>query len=150
MGDRAEWRLFRTVRRGSDLDHSRRFLGDESEERCLINRADRLADNNEYGLAASVWTKDIDVALRLARGVQAGGVSVNAYGRRHHRALRRLEAVRDSAARRSPRPPSTSGHARRLSGSVFNDPRALQSPAKGFRAELGDSWGGQLSDMTQG
>src|SRR5438128_11907185 len=31
-----------------------------------------LANATEYGLAASLWTRDLDTALRLARGVQAG------------------------------------------------------------------------------
>ncbi|MEJ2851877.1 MULTISPECIES: aldehyde dehydrogenase family protein [unclassified Saccharothrix] len=39
----------------------------------------RMANATEYGLAASVWTRDLDVAWRVARGVQAGVVSVNSY-----------------------------------------------------------------------
>jgi acyl-CoA reductase-like NAD-dependent aldehyde dehydrogenase len=32
-----------------------------------------------YGLAAAVWTKDLDVAFTTARGIRAGTVWVNAY-----------------------------------------------------------------------
>ncbi|WP_062464412.1 aldehyde dehydrogenase family protein [Demequina soli] len=38
-----------------------------------------LANAVDYGLAASVWTKNVDDALAVARGVQAGIVSVGAY-----------------------------------------------------------------------
>ncbi|MFE7760492.1 aldehyde dehydrogenase family protein [Streptomyces sp. NPDC057438] len=38
-----------------------------------------LANATEYGLAASVWTRDLDAAFRLARRIEAGVVSVNAY-----------------------------------------------------------------------
>jgi gamma-glutamyl-gamma-aminobutyraldehyde dehydrogenase len=38
-----------------------------------------LANDTSYGLAASLWTKDIDAAMRMARSVKAGTVSVNCY-----------------------------------------------------------------------
>ncbi len=37
----------------------------------------RVANEVDYGLTASVWTKDIDRALRVARGFEAGFVWVN-------------------------------------------------------------------------
>ncbi len=45
--------------------------------RC--QEAIRTANITPYGLAASLWTHDLDTAFRLARGIQAGVVSVNAY-----------------------------------------------------------------------
>lgn len=38
-----------------------------------------LANDTSYGLAATVWSKDIDTALRTARGIRAGTVAVNGY-----------------------------------------------------------------------
>ena len=38
-----------------------------------------LANDTSYGLAATVWSTDIDVALRTARGIRAGTVAVNGY-----------------------------------------------------------------------
>jgi gamma-glutamyl-gamma-aminobutyraldehyde dehydrogenase len=38
-----------------------------------------LANDTNYGLAASVYTRDLDTAIRVARSVRAGTVGVNAY-----------------------------------------------------------------------
>ena len=48
----------------------------DDEEEALA-----LADHPEYGLAAGVHTADIGCALRMARGIEAGTVWVNRYGR---------------------------------------------------------------------
>ncbi len=41
----------------------------------------RLANDTIYGLAAAVWTRDMDVAHRLTRAIRAGTVWVNTYDR---------------------------------------------------------------------
>lgn len=40
----------------------------------------RVANDTMYGLAAAVWTRDINAAIKVAKGVRAGTVYVNAYG----------------------------------------------------------------------
>jgi len=37
----------------------------------------RLANATPYGLSGSVWSRDIGKALRTAKGIQAGGLSIN-------------------------------------------------------------------------
>jgi acyl-CoA reductase-like NAD-dependent aldehyde dehydrogenase len=39
----------------------------------------QIANDTMYGLAAAVWTKDIDRALKFAKGIKAGTVWVNSY-----------------------------------------------------------------------
>jgi acyl-CoA reductase-like NAD-dependent aldehyde dehydrogenase len=38
-----------------------------------------MANDNEYGLGGAVWTKDINRAMRVARGVETGRMWVNTY-----------------------------------------------------------------------
>ncbi|GAA3692318.1 aldehyde dehydrogenase [Arthrobacter ginkgonis] len=51
---------------------------------CLIRARDaedavRLANDNAYGLAGTVWTRDLDVARDIAARVQAGSFGINGY-----------------------------------------------------------------------
>ncbi|WP_328842742.1 aldehyde dehydrogenase [Streptomyces sp. NBC_00258] len=39
----------------------------------------RLANETNYGLAASVWTQNVDSAIRVSRAIRAGTVSVNCF-----------------------------------------------------------------------
>lgn len=50
-------------------------LSFDSEEEAV-----QMANNSAYGLAATVFSNDINVAIRMARKVQAGTVAVNGYG----------------------------------------------------------------------
>ena len=58
----------------------------------------RLANATPYGLSGSVWSRDIGKALRTAKGIQAGVLSVNSQQLGPHRgAVRRLQDVRHRA-----------------------------------------------------
>jgi aldehyde dehydrogenase (NAD+) len=39
-----------------------------------------IMDNTEFGLVASVWTRDVDRAMRVSKGIAHGQVYVNGYG----------------------------------------------------------------------
>ena len=44
-----------------------------------IDEAIKIANDSPYGLAAGIWTRDINVAHKAAREIQAGSVSINSY-----------------------------------------------------------------------
>jgi len=55
-------------------------FGDEDE-------AVRIANDTEYGLAATVWTSDIKRAIRLTKAIRAGTVGINGYQLEPHAAF---------------------------------------------------------------
>jgi len=46
------------------------------------DEAVQIANGTKYGLNASVWTSDVSRAVRLARRIQAGQVTINGFGSR--------------------------------------------------------------------
>ena len=44
-----------------------------------VDEAIRIANDTIYGLAAGVWTRDLDTAFRLVRGIEAGIVWINSF-----------------------------------------------------------------------
>lgn len=70
----------------TDVDNKMRIAQEEifGPVACFIKFKDEdevieMANDTEYGLAGAVWTKDINKALKVARGIEAGRVWVNDY-----------------------------------------------------------------------
>jgi aldehyde dehydrogenase (NAD+) len=47
----------------------------------------RIANDTEYGLAATVWTNDIKRAMRMTRAIRAGTIGINGYQLEPHAAF---------------------------------------------------------------
>lgn len=79
-GHYVEPTMFTDVRPGMRIEQEEIFgpvlavIPFETEEEAL-----RIANGTEFGLAATVWTRDVGRAVKFARRVEAGLVSVNSY-----------------------------------------------------------------------
>ena len=51
------------------------------------DEAVKIANDTEYGLAATVWTNDIKRAMRMTKAIRAGTIGINGYQLEPHAAF---------------------------------------------------------------
>ena len=68
-----------TPKDSSDRAYREEIFGPVVSVLRFTDEADaiRLANESEYGLSGSIWSRDIGRAVRVSRGVEAGNLSVN-------------------------------------------------------------------------